>query len=100
MIERDLSTIFLKKRGMEGWKDGRMEGWKVPIETLMAVVGLEGCSPWEPDKRTGGCFDNISFKRSGQSWKFCHAAFCRIFGVLSHQSKATCGFFLRELEPP
>jgi len=31
MIERDLSTIFLKKRGngrMEGWKDGRMEGWK------------------------------------------------------------------------
>src|SRR5258707_13173477 len=25
-----------------------------------------------------GLFENISFKRSGQSWKFCRAAFCRI----------------------
>ena len=37
-------------------------------------------------------------KGAGQSWKFRRAAFCRIFGFLSHQYKAKCDSFLEELE--
>lgn len=48
----------------------------------------------------GGLFENISFKRSGQSWKFLpRCLLSDFFGVLNHQYKAKGGFFIKNSEP-
>jgi hypothetical protein len=53
-----------------------------------------------PDSLPAAVLIIFPSKGAGKVGSFATLPFVGFFGVLSHQSKARCGFFLRELEPP